>query len=600
LDSPASQSETILTNRCGTDVGLRLELEKLLRGTKQATDFMEVSALDAASEALDLETTESLIGKRVGNYRLLRLIGRGGMGKVFLASRNDEEFRKTVAVKLVNPFWGDDEMAQRFRRERQILAKLEHPNIARLLDGGTTQDKVSFLVMEYVEGLPITEYCKDKCKTTNQHLQIFLKVCEAVKFAHQNLVIHRDLKPNNILVTADGTVKLLDFGVAKLLQPDLLEVSGNLTLGTNILTPNYASPEQLKSETITTASDVYSLGVLLYELLSGTRPYDLKDKSLPEILRIISEQVPTKPSETEMQVREQMPNPALSVSGLHSRTGVRRSLRGDLDNICLKALAKERTERYQTVEELTSDINRHLEMLPILARQPSVWYRINKYAKRHRLGVAAAAVIMILVLGWLVCALWQRNVAREQAQQNLRRAYAADMNVGMQAYETANLARLNEILTRYENTAFTSNWEYRFLQNLAKPRSQLLRIPHPDNVWDVAFSPDRKKLATACADGFARIYQVPEGKLLTTTATREANIWRVRFSPDGRLLATASGDSASTSVKVWNTATGAEVVSLVGNTGRVRGVDFSPDGKTIATGSGDGTIGASGPTQRAL
>jgi eukaryotic-like serine/threonine-protein kinase len=589
LDSSSSQRETILTKRCGADVALRLEVEKLLAATEKASDFMEISALESASQALDLETTESLIGKRVGNYRLLKLIGRGGMGKVFLASRNDDEFRKTVAVKLVNPFWSDDEMAQRFRRERQILAKLEHPNIARLLDGGTTQDKVSFLVMEYVEGLPITQYCRDKCKTTNQHLNIFLKVCEAVKFAHQNLIIHRDLKPNNILVTADGTVKLLDFGVAKLLQPDVLDVSSNFTLGTNILTPNYASPEQLKGETITTASDVYSLGVLLYELLSGNRPYDFKDKSLPEILRIISDQVVPRPSETA-QIREQMASPSLSTSGLHSRMGARRALRGDLDNICLKALAKERRERYQTVGELSADINRHLKTVPILAHQPSIWYRMNKYAKRHRLGVAGATLIVVLVLGWLMSAVWQRNIAREQAAQNSWRAYAADMNLGMQAYETANLIRLHEILVHYQNTAFAKNWEYRFLQNLAHPKGQLLIIPHPSEVWDVTFSPDSKKLATACADGYARIYQVPQGNLLTTTANKEINIWRVRFSPDGRLLATASGDSTSSSVKVWNVATGAEAFSLVGHTARVRGLDFSPDGKTLATGSRDGTI----------
>jgi WD40 repeat protein len=444
--------------------------------------------------------------------------------------------------------------------------------------------------MEYVEGVPITEYCRAKCRTTNERLQIFLKVCAAVQFAHQNLIIHRDLKPNNILVTADGTVKLLDFGVAKLLQPDLLDVSGNFTLGTNILTPNYASPEQLMGETITTASDVYSLGILLYELLCGNRPHDLKDKSLPEILRIISQGVPPKPSETKVQIREQAASPALSASGLHSRTGARRALRGDLDNICLKALAKERRERYQTVEELSADINRHLRTLPILARQPSVWYRVNKYVRRHRLGVAGAGLIMILVLGWLTSAVWQRNVARVQADQNLRRAYAADMNLAMQAYETANLARLNEILARYPNTAFTRNWEYRFLQNLAKPKGQLLIIPHPSDVWDVTFSAESKRMATACADGFARIYQVPEGKLLTTTETKEKNIWRVRFSPDGRLLATASGDLNSTSVKVWNAATGAETLSLVGHTGRVRGLDVSPDGKLIATGSRDGTI----------
>jgi WD domain, G-beta repeat len=265
-------------------------------------------------------------------------------------------------------------------------------------------------------------------------------------------------------------------------------------------------------------------------------------------------------------------------------------LRGDLDNICLKALVKYRRERYQTVEEFSADIHRHLASLPILARQPSAWYRISKYVKRHRLAVAGATLIMILVLGWLTTAMWQRNVARDQSAKNLWRAYTADMNLGMQAYETANLVRLNQILDRYRHTVFSTNWEYRFLQNLARPKGQLLTIPHPADVWDIAFSPDSKLLATACADGFARIYEVPEGKLLTTTATRETNIWRVRFSPDGRALATASGDANSNSAKVWNVATGAEVFSLVGHTARVRGLDFSPDGKMIATGSRDGTV----------
>ncbi len=583
LDSPPSQIETILRNRCGDDPDLRAEVMKLLAAAEKASDFLEAPALESADD----EAAASLIGGRVGKYRLLRLIGRGGMGSVFLGARSDDEFRKTVAVKLVNAFWSDEEMAQRFRRERQILAQLEHPNIARLIDGGTTKDNVAFLVMEYVSGIPITEYCKEKCKTANQVLKVFLKVCEAVKYAHQNLIIHRDLKPNNILVTADGTVKLLDFGVAKLLQPELLDVSQNLTMGANILTPNYASPEQLKGETITTASDVYSLGVLLYELLSGSRPYELKDKSLPEILRVISEQVPPKPSDTAL------PEPPASAGGSLAQLDNRpmtRALRGDLDNICMKALAKEQADRYQTVDELTADINLHLATLPILARPPSVWYRTNKYVKRHRLGVSAASAITILVLGWLASALWQRNIARNQAALNLRRAYAADMNLAMQAYETANISRLNDTLTRYQNSSFTNNWEYRFLESLAKPKAELLVIPHTSDVWDVAFSPDSKTLATACADGFGRIYSVPEGKLLVTTATKEANIWRVRFSPDGKLLATASGDASSTSVKVWNAATGAETLSLVGHTARVRAIGFSPDGKLIATGSRDGTI----------
>lgn len=231
LDCPPSQIETILADRCGQDADLRTEIMNLFVASEKASGFREVSALESESHALDLETGEGFVGGRVGKYRLLRLIGRGGMGGVFLAARDHDEFRKNVAVKLVNTFWGNEEVAQRFRRERQILAKLEHPNIARLLDGGTTKDKVPFLVMEHVSGVSITEYCKAKCKTTNQLLKVCLKVCAAVKYAHQSLIIHRDLKPNNILVTTDGTVKLLDFGVAKLLQPDLLDVSSNFTLG---------------------------------------------------------------------------------------------------------------------------------------------------------------------------------------------------------------------------------------------------------------------------------------------------------------------------------------------------------------------------------
>jgi hypothetical protein len=313
----------------------------------------------------------------------------------------------------------------------------------------------------------------------------------------------------------------------------------------------------------------------------------LKDKSLPEILRIISEKVPSKPSTSLSETRSRDAHPKTNPqSAIHNP----RFLKGDLDNICMKALAKDSAERYQTVDELVADIKRHIASLPILARPPSIWYRINKYVHRHRLGVGAASVILILVVGWLASAVWQRNIARTEAALNLRRAYAADMILGMQAYEAANLSRLNDILSRYQSTPFSGNWEYRFLENLAKPKAQLLLIPHPNDVWGVAFSPDSKTLATACADGFARIYSVPQGKLLATTATKEANIWRVVFSPDGALLASASGDANSTSVKVSNAATGAETFTLVGHTARVRAVDFSPDGKLIATGSRDGTI----------
>ncbi len=586
LKVPPAQRDPFLRERCGEDLSLRRRVARLLAAAEAGETFLETPAVGAALQAFDEEVTDRLVGATVGNWRLLELIGRGGMGAVYLAARADREFSQKVAVKIVAPFFAGLEAENGFRRERQILARLNHPGIARLLDGGTTEEGVPFLAMEYVEGETITDYCAREALPVKARLRLFLEVCAAVRYAHQNLTIHRDLKPSNILVTAEGVPKLLDFGVAKLLQPEMFELTGNFTVGANILTPNYASPEQLKNEPVTTASDVYSLGVILYEMLAGRRPHELKDKSLPEVLRIITEERPALPSEV---VSEGGPAAPRGVTARPKIEG-RRSLKGDLDNICLKALAKERVERYQTVEALAADVTRHLRSQPIAARRPTLAYRLKKYVRRHRVGVTALSAIMALLLGWLTSAVWQRNAALAQARENLRRAYSADMNLAMLAYETANLAALREVLARYEATDFRRNWEYRFLQNLSRPGSRLLTIPHGAEVWGVAFSPDSKRMATACADGFARVYEVPGGRLLMTTAAREKNVWRVKFSPDGRLLATASGGRRSTSAKVWDAASGAEVLSLVGHTARVRAIDFSPDGRLIATGSADETV----------
>jgi WD40 repeat protein/serine/threonine protein kinase len=578
LEIAPSDRSAFLDDKCGGDENLRLQVKKLLATIEKAEDFLEAAPVESVFRVFAEESSENLIGRQIGVYRLIRLIGQGGMGSVFLASRIDKEFRKEVAVKIVSSLWHSDEIKDNFRRERQILARLEHANIARLLDGGTTDEGIPFLVMEYVEGLPVTKYCKSKKFSVKEKLLLFLKICEAVKYAHQNLIIHRDLKPSNIMITEDGTPKLLDFGVAKLLNPALVDVTENFTIGANILTPGYASPEQLKNENITTASDVYSLGILLYELFTGKRPHDLKDKSMPEILHIVTEKPPTAPSL------------AVAKSELEDRKLNPQMLKGDLDTIILKSLAIDPNERYQTVEALCGDINRHLNDLPITARKPSAVYRFRKFTQRHKYGLAAAVLIFLLLSGWLASAIYVARSARLQARENLRRAYSADMNLAMQAYETANLTRLNEILARYENTDFKQNWEYRFLQNLAHPKGKLLTIPYQGEVWNVAFSPDGKKMATGCADGFARIYEIPGGKLLATTAIQEGNVWRVKFSPDGKFLATASGDMKSTSAKIWDAETGAETLSFVGHTARVRSIDFSPDGKLIATGSRDGTV----------
>ncbi len=567
--SPSKQRE-ILQRSCGDDVSLRREVEKLLSNLETAPDFMEVPAVNSALTLLNDERGEKLIGQNIGPYRLLKLIGQGGMGTVYLASRIDEAYRKEVAIKIVPPILHNVETERSFRRERQILAKLEHPNIARLIDGGTTAENIPYLVMEFVEGEAITEFSSKKNLSIRDCLLLFLKVCEAVKFAHQNLIIHRDLKPNNIFVTNEGEVKLLDFGIAKLLRPELLDVTGDLSYGANVLTPNYSSPEQLRDENITTASDVYSLGVILYELLTEHRPHDLKQKSLPEILRIISQENPTKPSR--------------HVS----------SLDGDLDTICGKALAKEVIERYQTVDELSTDISRYLNNLPILARQPSSIYHLRKYVVRNKIAVSTVGLILIILVGWLATTIFQRNSARRQASQNLELAYSADMNSASFAWKTANLTRLKELLDRYTpkgaGDTDLRGFEWRFLDNLLQNKAKVLSISYDKDVWTTAFSPDGSRFATGCAEGFARIYETSTGKLLATTQIQEKNIWRVKFSPDGKFIGTASGDLGSKSVRIWNTETGAEHLNLVGHTDRVRSIDFSPDGKFIATGSRDKTV----------
>jgi len=484
LEIAPSDRFAFLNDKCGDDENLRLEVKKLLASMEKAEDFLEAPPVESVFRLFDEESSENFIGRQIGVYRLIRLIGQGGMGSVFLASRIDREFRKEVAVKIVSSLWHSDEIKDNFRRERQILARLEHENIARLLDGGTTDEGIPFLVMEYVEGLPVTGYCEQKNFSVKEKLLLFLKICEAVKFAHQNLIIHRDLKPSNILITEDGTPKLLDFGVAKLLNPALIDITENFTIGAHILTPGYASPEQLKNENITTASDVYSLGVLLYELFTGKRPHDLKDKSLPEILRIVTEKTTVLPSQmiADAKIKEQ--NSKSKDQKLNLQL-----LKGDLDTITLKSLAKEPSERYPTVEALCADINRHLNNLPITARKPSAMYRFRKFVRRHKYGVATAALIFLLLSGWLASAIYVARAARAQARENLRRAYSADMNLAMQAYETTNLTRLDEILKRYENTDFKQNWEYRFLQNLSNPKGKLLTIPHENDVWSITFSP---------------------------------------------------------------------------------------------------------------
>ena len=364
-------------------------------------------------------------GRSIGSYRIISAIGHGGMGAVYLAVRDDDEFKKRVAIKLLRRGMATDDLVRRFRNERQILASIDHPNIAKLLDGGTTDEGLPYFLMEYVEGEPIDRYCDGHGLSVGERLELFRAVCAAVHFAHQNLVVHRDLKPGNILVTADGVVKLLDFGIAKLLRPELYaDGAGATQLEERLLTPEYASPEQARGDVITTASDVYSLGVLLYELLTGHPPYRLSGLSLHEVSRVIGEVDPRKPSTVigEVEERAQADGTTTKVTPefvSRTREGrpdkLRRRLVGDLDAIVMKAMRKEPQRRYGSAEQLSEDIRRHLDGLPVSARKGTLSYNAGKFVRRHRVGVVmAAASVVALIAFSAVLAVQSTRLARER------------------------------------------------------------------------------------------------------------------------------------------------------------------------------------------
>ena len=361
--APAARS-AFLTSACSGDEELRREVESLLQADEQAGSFIQSPLLASISTAYqDINNTSrdddlpALTGKRIGAYKIERELGRGGMGAVYLAVRADNVFQKRVAIKIVKRGMDTDFILRRFRRERQILATLNHPNVAALLDGGSTSDGLPYFVMEYVEGQPINRFCDERKLSVNERLKLVQQVCAAVAYAHQKQIIHRDLKPGNILVTNDNSVKLLDFGIAKLLVTDLsADTVGETATAVRLMTPEYASPEQVRGLPVTPASDVYSLGVLLYELLTGRRPYRLQSYAPHEIARVICEEVPTRPSEVISTVgrvhyaEERATTPEI----------LRNELTGNLDNIILKALRKEAQHRYATAADLAIDIARHL------------------------------------------------------------------------------------------------------------------------------------------------------------------------------------------------------------------------------------------------
>lgn len=420
LELPSANRAAFLDTAC-EDSEQRKEVQSLIFFHEQA-HADSLNSLAIPGFVMEEVRFTLPAGKRIGAYEILEEIAQGGMGAVYRAVRADGHYKQQVALKIVRADIGAGMTATRFRKERQILASLDHVNIAKILDGGTTVDGLPYLVMEFIDGLPITEYCDREKITVDERLQLFRTVCSAVHYAHQHLVIHRDIKPGNILVTPGGVPKLLDFGIAKILDPDSLR--GNVTLtsgGLLIMTPEYASPEQLQGKTITTATDVYSLGLVLYELLAGRRPYRFRNCMPYEVARAVLETDPEKPStairrmetieETAETRAAQTPEVVSSLRGT-SIERLERSLSGDLDNIVLKAIRKEPNLRYSSADQFSEDVRRRMENLPVLARKSTVPYRCQKYVLRHKVGIASAALAFLSLFTGLALVMREARIAR--------------------------------------------------------------------------------------------------------------------------------------------------------------------------------------------
>lgn len=398
-DLPPSERTALLGEMCEGDSVLRTEVESLLHAdTNGGSAFASAFATAVKKEAAALLYPSRLEGSRIGPYRLIREIGRGGMGSVYLAARADEQYESNVAIKLVRSGFDTDFVLRRFRGERQILARLQHPNIGRLLDGGTTEREIPYLVMEYVQGSRITTYAVERRLSVEERIRLFLPVCSAVEYAHRAFIVHRDLKPGNILVDATGTPKLLDFGISKLLH---CEVPDGADMQDAVMaTPDYASPEQIVGDPVTPASDVYSLGVVLYELLTGVRPYCIVQSTPQELERAICLTPVLPPSEA-----------------VHKDRTLARRLSGDLDAIIQCAMRKDPQQRYASVERLAGDLQRHLEQRPVTARPASFRYRMAKFIRRNRAPLVLAGAVTMPVLGLGGFAVYKAQISLQQTRQ---------------------------------------------------------------------------------------------------------------------------------------------------------------------------------------
>ncbi len=521
LERTPAERAAYLRTACD-DTAMRREVEELLAVEDDA--FLEVTPAQPGPHAAPV---------RIGPYRVLREIGRGGMGSVYLAMRADDLYRKRVAIKVARGA-ASDSMLQRFRHERQILAALDHPHIARLIDGGVTADGLPYFVMEHVEGENIDVYCRSRKPPAADILRLFAKVCEAVQYAHQNLVVHRDLKPGNVLVTSGGEVKLVDFGIAKILRPELFgETIDPTQTGSRPMTIAYASPEQIRNETVTTASDIYSLGVILYELLTQTRPYDLAGKTSAEVEKLICEDEPAKPS------------------AVAAGKDTRSRLAGDLDNIVLMALRKEPRRRYASCERFAGDIRLFLDGMPVAARDNTLFYRAGKFLRRNSLSsaFAAAMAVGLAVSVWTIDVQRKRAERRFQEVRELANAYLFEVHDAIATLQGSTQARhliVRRAQTYLDRLASESRNDSGLLTELAGAYEKVGMIqfrpgfPHLGDSAGAAIS-HRKALELRERAAAENPRDILVGRNLATAHLNLANALRVSGDSGGSLTHSKKG-----------------------------------------------------------
>jgi len=523
-------------------------------------------------------------GMLFGPYELIRPLGSGGMAEVWLAKRADGAFNREVALKLPLLTRLRRDLGPRFAREREILAGLSHPNIARLFDAGFAKDGQPYLALEYVVGTTLTAYCDQHHLMLRERLELFRQTLSAVQYAHTHLVIHRDLKPSNVLVTEAGQVQLLDFGIAKLLSEGEAKETELTRISGRALTLDYAAPEQIAGAPITTAADVYALGVILYEILTGERPYRLRRDTRAALEETILQVDPVPPSCAALG------ETAATARGATTKK-LSRALKGDLDVITIKALKKSPKERYQTVSALDEDIARFLNGRVILAQPDSIAYRANKFARRHWVAIAMVSVLFLTLAGGLAATSYEAQVASAQRdaalQAQLRSlTQAADARLQDGDILGAQGIILEVLPHRESGRPYAPEALNVFQESRAADTQYLVLGGHTGAVYTAAFSADGRSIVTASSDKTARVWSALTGREVRQLRGHADIVESAAFSPDGRRIVTASGDKTA---RIWDAVTGESVMQLVGHEGKVVFAAFSPEGQRIVTASGDNT-----------